>query len=236
MAPPRKKNKVFRKWGKRIAYKAVPLFSAFGRIFIRSLWATMRVDYQGDERALAMLKSDQSFLLAFFHGRQFLLVRGMEGYRAAIMASISFLGEVQSKILEGFGYEVIRGSSSRGGARVLGEMIRLVRKGRIGALAVDGPRGPGHIVKPGIIFTARKLKIPIIPVTTSARPALLFRFAWDRYLLPLPFGRGVIFFGSPWEPGAAKQNSDVETDCEILAGMLEDLEARADAVLGKTSK
>lgn len=232
MASRRKKIKVFRTWGKRIAYKAVPLLSAFGRIFIRSLWATMRVEYQGDERVLTMLKSDQPFLLAFFHGRQFLLVRGMEGYRAAIMASISYLGEVQTRILEGFGYEVIRGSSSRGGARVLGEMIRYVRQGRVGAMAVDGPRGPGRVVKPGIVFAARKLGIPIVPVTTSARPAILLRSAWDRYLLPLPFSRGLILIGSPWHPGEGGPDGVME-DCKKLGRLLEELEIQANVLVGK---
>jgi len=236
MGSARKRRKVFREWRKKVAYSVVPGISAFGRMLIRSLFKTMRVRLQGEEPVIRMLESGEPFLMAFFHGRQLLLVPGMEGYRAAIMASISFLGEVQTGILEGFGYKVIRGSSSRGGARVLGEMIRYLRKGGIGALAVDGPRGPGQIVKPGIIFTARKLGVPIIPVSTSARPALLFKSAWDRYLLPLPFSRGLILLGSPWHPGEGSDSLDVEVQCDNLGRILMELEARADALIGRTAK
>ena len=103
-------------------------------------------------------------------------------------------------------------------------------------MAVDGPRGPGRIVKPGIIFAALKLGVPIVPTTTSARPALLFKSAWDRYLLPLPFSRGLILMGLPWHPGEVSDPSNVKVQCEELSRILVDLEAQADALVGKTGK
>lgn len=183
-----------------------------------------------------MLAAGQPFLLAFFHGRQFLLINEMEGRPGVIMSSISYMGEVQAGILKGFGFRVIRGSSSRGGARVLGQMIRFVRNGRVGVFAVDGPRGPGGVVKPGVIFAARKLGVPIVPLTTSARPSLLFGSAWDRYVLPMPFCRGLILFGSPWHPGEGPGASGVEEDCLKLGRILSGLEREADVLIGRTKK
>ncbi len=235
MGKTRKRNKAFREWKKKVAYSVVPGISFLGKLLIRSLFKTMRVRLQEEERVAQLLKSGEPFLIAFFHGRQFLLVRGLEGHQAAIMTSISFLGEVQRGILEGFGYKVIRGSSSRGGARVLGEMIRHLRQGGVAAMAVDGPRGPGRVVKPGIIFTARKLGVPIVPVATSAHPAFFFKSAWDQYILPLPFSRGVILLGLPWSPGEDSDANDVEKQCERLGQILGELEARADALIGRTA-
>ncbi len=236
MVNPKARNSASRRWGKRLAYGMVPLFSALGLVLIRGLSATMKVRLEGEGPVIAMDQAGRPFLLAFFHGRQFLLVSKLSGRPAVIPASISFLGEIQSGILEGFGYKIVRGSSSRGGARVLGEMIRNVRRGTVGAFAVDGPRGPGRVVKPGIIFAARKLGIPIIPVTTSAHPSRIFGSAWDRYMLPMPFCRGLILFGTPWyssgEPGAAA----VDSECAILAEILNELEITADALVGKKQK
>jgi lysophospholipid acyltransferase (LPLAT)-like uncharacterized protein len=180
-----------------------------------------------------MLEAGQPFLMAFFHGRQFLLVHRLKSWPAAIMTSISYMGEIQSRILSGFGFKIIRGSSSRGGARVLGQMIRLVRQGNIGVFAVDGPRGPGGVAKPGVIFAARKLGVPIVPVTTSARPSFVLKSAWDRYLLPMPFCSALILFGSPWHPGDSLGEEAIREDCRKLEDILNELGKEADTLIGK---
>jgi len=236
MKVPNTRRSPFREWRRSLAYRIVPVFSALGRFFIRSFWATMRVRLQDERPVISMLEAGQPFLVAFFHGRQFLLVRGLRGWPAVIMASISYMGEIQSGILEGLGYRVVRGSSSRGGARVLGEMIRFVRQGRVGAFAVDGPRGPGRVAKSGIVFAARKLGIPIIPVTTSARPSLFFGSTWDRFMLPMPFCRGLILFGSPWHPSGGPDPAGVREECVKLEEMLNELEIRADALVGRKKR
>jgi lysophospholipid acyltransferase (LPLAT)-like uncharacterized protein len=158
----------------------------------------------------------------------------MRNRPVVIMASISYLGEIQARVLNRFGFRIVRGSSSRGGVRVLGEMIRHVRRGHSGAFAVDGPRGPGGVVKPGVIFAARKLGVPIVPLSTSSRPSVLFKSAWDRYLLPLPFSSGLVLFGTPWYPEGSDDDGSVQEDCLKLARILMDLDREADVLVGRT--
>jgi lysophospholipid acyltransferase (LPLAT)-like uncharacterized protein len=88
--------------------------------------------------------------------------------KATIMSSLSRDGELQAHILAGFGYRIVRGSASRGGARGLIGMKRGMRDGYHAGLAVDGPKGPIHEVKPGVIYLAKKTGAPVIPVLTSA--------------------------------------------------------------------
>ena len=45
----------------------------------------------------------------------------------------------------------------KGGKEAKDEMIEMLRTGLPGALTVDGPRGPAHVVKPGIIEMAPNL-------------------------------------------------------------------------------
>jgi len=230
---PRSRRRAFREWRKRQAYRVLPVFVPPVRFFIRFLGATMRVRFVHDKPVMEMLDSRQPFLFAFFHGRQFILVHEMKRWPVVIMTSISYLGDIQARVLSSFGFRIVRGSSSRGGVRVLAEMIRHVRNGDTGAFAVDGPRGPGGIVKPGIIFASKKLGVPIVPVTTSARPSILLHSAWDRYLLPLPLSRGLVLFGEPWHPGGGSGDEDIRSNCLELARILEDLEMEADALLGR---
>jgi len=65
---------------------------------------------------------------------------------------------------------------------------------------MDGPSGPVHQSKPGILFLAQKLGYPIVPVAASADRAWVFVNTWCRYFLPKPFSRCTIGFGKPlWE-------------------------------------
>jgi lysophospholipid acyltransferase (LPLAT)-like uncharacterized protein len=233
MRPSKARRGPFREWRKRQAYNILPIFVPPVRFLIRSLGATMRVRYEREGSVMRMLEDGQPLLFAFFHGRQFIMVHEMRGRPVVIMTSISYLGEIQARVLRGFGFRIVRGSSSHGGVRVLGEMIRHIRRGSQGAFAVDGPRGPGGIVKPGVIFAARKLRVPIVPVTTSARPSVLFSSAWDRYLLPMPFSCGLVLFGEPWHPGEGGDDQAVQEDCLKLARILRELEKEADALVGR---
>jgi lysophospholipid acyltransferase (LPLAT)-like uncharacterized protein len=181
-----------------------------------------------------MVETGQPFVLALFHGRQFLIVQQLEGWPLAIMTSLSYMGEIQSRILNDFGFTTFKGSSSRGGARALATMTRRVRQGLIGAFAVDGPRGPYRVVKPGAVFVAKKLGVPLVPVCTSACPSLVFEKLWDRYLLPLPFSRTLVHFGEPMLLDGDLSDTSIEQDSQRLRRALEQLEVEADALIGRT--
>jgi len=85
------------------------------------------------------------------------------------------------------GFSTVRGSTNRGGAAALRE---LVERGRVMNLAItpDGPRGPRRTLAPGAIFVASKLGLPLVPVGLGyQRPWRLP--TWDRFALPRPFSR-----------------------------------------------
>ena len=136
-------------------------------------------------------------IFAFWHGRQFLLFHNHRNEGVIIPASESRDGDIQAGILRRFGFQVVRGSSKRKGDRALLGMVQGLRNGKTVAIAVDGPRGPLHEVKPGILYLAGKLKKPIIPAATSAKRYWTFKKTWDKYLLPVPFTRAVIVYGEP---------------------------------------
>ncbi len=183
-------------------------------------------------------KLDPSRILyGFWHGRQFLLVAGFRNTGIAIMTDLSWAGEIQTRILERYGYATVRGSSRRKAARVLAEMKRTIEAGHPAAFALDGPGGPIHRSKPGILLLARKLGCPIVPVGTSAAHALTLRTTWDRYLFPLPFARCSIVLGAPIE-GAADGSlslddldravTEVTEKADRRVGRLRDREVRSD--------
>ncbi len=147
---------------------------------------------------------EEPVIYAFLHGDQALLYRAFRYRKIVVLSSLSRDGEIQTQILKGLGYGVIRGSSHRGGGRALLEMVDWVKQGWNSALAVDGPRGPVGVVKPGIVTLAQRTGRPIVPMVARARWRKILSKAWDQYQIPLPGTRGVILLGNPIEVGAEK--------------------------------
>jgi len=173
------------------------ILSFIGYILI-SIWGrTIRTTFVNREIPERLSTENKNFIYAFWHGRQFLLLYNHRGSGIVLPSSESRDGEIQARILKKFLYGVVRGSSKRKGDRALLGLVDALRKGKIIALAVDGPRGPIYEVKQGVTYLAGKLNKCIIPVSTGAKQYRILDKIWDKYLLPLPFTRGVVIYGEP---------------------------------------
>jgi lysophospholipid acyltransferase (LPLAT)-like uncharacterized protein len=144
------------------------------------------------------VKKFKNVIYAFFHGEQFVLVFSHRHEKIVIMTSYSPDGELQTRILRMFGYDIVRGSAQKKGASSgTLAMIEKVLNGQSCAVAVDGPRGPGFKVKPGIIFLSQKTNVPIIPVRVFVEKKIVLN-NWDKYIIPLPFSKVLIVYGQPF--------------------------------------
>lgn len=142
-------------------------------------------------------QDNQSFIYAFWHGRQFLLLGWNKDKRLVVMTSLSKDGRLQDKILKRLGLYTVSGSSSHGAVRGLVGMIRGMKAGHNSAVTVDGPRGPLYEVKPGIIYLAGKTNSVIIPLAGRAKYRYTFNRAWDKYEFPMPFSPAIVMLGNP---------------------------------------
>lgn len=176
------------------------------------------------------LKIDRSrAFYGFWHGRQFLLVPYFGKWNGSLMTDISWAGNIQTEILSRFGYTVVRGSSKRKGVQALLNMKKAMEAGCAGAIAMDGPRGPIYTAKPGILFLARKMGYPIVPLTASSDRAWILKNTWCHYLLPKPFSRCYIAMGEPlW-----KFTEDGNSASEDLDRIVIEWTERADRKVGR---
>lgn len=143
-------------------------------------------------------KKERPAIYAHWHGDELFLIGAHIGSGLAAMTSRSQDGEMLNYILKWFGYRTVRGSSSRGGAGGLKGLIDVVKKERRAAsVAVDGPRGPIYKVKPGIIKLAQETGCPILCGGAAVGNRYVFKKAWNRCYLPLPFTRGVVVYSKP---------------------------------------
>ena len=204
---------------------------------LRTLDLTWRYHETDRQHLDAVLASDRPAIGAFLHGRLVPLLRFMgrpRNGRWLAMCSKSLDGDAMARVEEGLGYEVIRGSSGRDGLQAIVDMIRRVRDtpGLGACLAVDGSRGPRGHVQGGIVSLAQRTGGLLIPMTAAARPAHIFRRAWDRTLLPLPFARVHLVYGEPMEIPARLRPAEFEHWRSTLEDRLVALQERADALAG----
>ena len=190
-----------------------PLAALLGALLLRLLRATWRVRLLGPQPPYA----GGPIVFCFWHGGQAGLFAHPRPRPVAVLASLSRDGALQASILARMGFAVHRGSSSRGGATGLKSLIGAMQGGADAAFAVDGPRGPLRIVKPGAILAAQAVGGAIVPVTARASRQWIFAKAWDRYALPKPFASVDIVRGDPL-PAASATPEQVAAAIDALDG------------------
>lgn len=169
------------------------IFSRVGYALARFIGKTLRVELKGVEEAAQL---PTGVIFCGWHGRSF--IPGMVFFGRHYWAIISHSkdGEMQTYVFGKLGFQIIRGSTGRGGERALIESIRVLRdKGRM-AITPDGPRGPIHVVQPGVIAMAKKSGAALVPVGSQAARGWTLG-TWDAYQIPKPFSRARFYAGDP---------------------------------------
>lgn len=186
------------------------------------LWIIRRYDYPKEIAGTPAV-------YAHWHGDELLLVGAFSGQNMAVMSSWSRDGTLMSMVLRWLGYRVSRGSSSKGGCAGLKGLVDAVKDGSDASLAVDGPRGPYHTVKPGVLKLAQLTGSPIVPGACAARRRYLFKKAWNKCYLPLPFSRCAIVYGKPFRVAPDASEAELEKTRLSLQEQLVQLAASAEA-------
>ena len=177
------------------------ILPSIASLLIRGISRTTKLTVDGEEEVDRLRLNKERLLYVFWHGRQFLLVWYIQRKNPiSLLSSLSSDGEIQARILAKFGYNIVRGSSAKGGVLGLLGLKERVLSGYDIGLAADGPKGPAYLVKDGVVFLAKKLNMWIVPITSSSHPCFLMKKAWDEYLLPAPGAKAIIKFGKPYKP------------------------------------
>jgi lysophospholipid acyltransferase (LPLAT)-like uncharacterized protein len=155
------------------------------------------------------------------------------GSGAVILISRSFDGELITRILRLFGFDAVRGSSSRGGGEGLIGLARVIESGRTAIFTADGPRGPIYQTKMGPIKLAQTTGAPVGAFHLEPERAKKLR-SWDRFLVPLPFTRICVSWAQWTRVAGDLRAEDFEAKRAELNGAIERARLRAYARLGKT--
>lgn len=144
-------------------------------------------------------RAEHPWVLALWHGHLLPLLAHRRRGPTVALVSWSSDGTMLAWAMRWFGVDAERGSSSRGGRVGLSLVTRRLRTGWDAAFAVDGPRGPCGVVRPGALAAARDVRGCVVPYVAACSHAIRLR-SWDGFLVPLPFSRVVIHLGAPVAP------------------------------------
>jgi lysophospholipid acyltransferase (LPLAT)-like uncharacterized protein len=167
--------------------------------FLLSLTWRVRIVGMDRRRRAVQTSRTRSFLLASFHEHAAAGILTHKKQNICTMVSQSKDGEIVAFICSKIGLKTVRGSSSRGSKSVRDAMIDMVKQGTIGAITVDGPRGPRRVLKAGIVDIASKTGALIVPITSVGNPTWTLAKTWDQTKIPKPFCRVLVHYGEPIE-------------------------------------
>jgi lysophospholipid acyltransferase (LPLAT)-like uncharacterized protein len=152
----------------------------------------------------------QRFIYAFWHESVLALTKVKTNVKVLISQSRD--GELIAQVCRYLGIGVVRGSSTRGGAAALLELLR-TNEGHL-AITPDGPRGPRRRVQGGLVFLAARTGLPILPVGVGFVRAWRAR-SWDRTAVPCPFSSVAAVIGPPLlVPAQIKESHLKESEWE----------------------
>src|SRR5437764_680261 len=189
---------------------------AFG-VRLLQVWArTLR--FEIDDRAgVVDNPAAENYIGALWHNRLLIfplvLRRFFPQRSGAALISASRDGDLLADAVQRFGYDVIRGSSSRMGATAILQLTQVLASGRDVVITPDGPRGPAYELGPGIIFLARKSGAAVLPMNLEFSHCWRLG-SWDRFIVPRPFSRVRVLFGQLHRVGAT--NTPEQSEAERL--------------------
>ena len=141
---------------------------------------------------------NHNYVFAVLHSQQCGLYSILNRENMFSMISRSTDGDLVALSGGRVGINSVRGSSKRGGATAALELIDKVKNGYSAALAIDGPRGPVGVVKPGVVQIAKTGGAPIIPMAWQTKSKCILKLpTWDKLLIPLLFVKAVALYGEP---------------------------------------
>ena len=208
------------------------IISFIGKWLFQVLFYLNKIVINGEEHLLSLINSGKPIMVCVWHGRflfpsWYIRLKTTNLYAIASRHSDA---EIMARILNNWGYGLIRGSTRKGGKAVVQKMAAVFKSAGIVAVTNDGPKGPPRIAKAGSTGLALKNNVQIITITGSATNYWQMK-SWDRFMLPKPFGRIDIIVSPPLEIATPPANNEEEV--KLLSDYMNHYQDEVDRMTGK---
>lgn len=212
-------------------------FAFLASIYIRFVFLTCKWETLGKEIPESYIKDKKPFIVCFWHGRLGMLACAWtwKDRPFRMLMSTHRDGLLIARTVSHFGITWIAGSTQRGGTEALRGLIKTLRNGETIGITPDGPRGPSQVASIGVVTLAKLAKVDLVPITFSTSRRRLLK-TWDRFHLPLPFGRGLFIWGDPISPPLSSDETEMERVRQQLETEMTALQNKADSLVGSINQ
>lgn len=205
-------------------------------LFFRTLLKTVRLELERAEPRSTCYEDtgDERHLFCLWHDGIIGYVFSRPAFHVSALVSRHGDGTYLADALEAIGVTPIRGSSRRGGAAALRQMLDAAQDYHI-AIATDGPMGPRRVVKDGVVYLASQTGRAIIPAGFAARRAWRPVGRWTDLTVPLPFTDTYMCIGSRIYVPPGLDREQLEPYRLKVQAAMDALQAEADRRAGDDS-
>ncbi len=200
--------------------------------YIRFVYYTSRWQHINRQSPEEYWDQEKPFVCAFWHNRVLMNVYGWNRKKPFnMLISKHSDGKLIAQTIENFNIKTIAGSKSKGGLEALRGLLKALKSGESVGITPDGPRGPRFKVSDGVIMLAKMSGHPIIPGAYAIKRRKVLG-SWDKFILALPFSKGVFVWGDPLFVSRDADESALEKAKIDLTKSLCDVSNKADQLCG----
>ncbi len=202
----------------------------FGVISRGVLWLWFKSTHMvvlGEDRYRELRSQKRAVIVLVWHGRIFIVPCFFRKRGMMPLISPSKDGEIASCIMSGWGYKILRGSSSHSSVKAWKTMKQELFQGGEVIIVPDGPKGPNREMKLGGVKLAQETGAVLIPFTFSTDKKKELR-SWDKFLMFYPFRRVVAVYGEPIKVDASLGGEELEKERKRIGCILTELDEKAD--------
>lgn len=204
------------------------LFSAY----VNFVYRTTRWDYIGFESYEADIARGVPRVLCCWHERLIFTpyLRDWSDHKLTVMASQHADARIASANLLERGIGLIELATSGDNSTALRDAIKVLKAGGSLGITVDGPFGPARQAKPGALVIAGLAGVQAAPCSFAIKRSIRLK-TWDRFVVPLPWSRGVLAVGDGFTPPRRMDEDQTKDACAQLTALIDDLTEDCEARL-----
>ncbi len=206
----------------------------FAVAVVRVLYWTCRVEIHGDVADVNPYKltGNRRYLYCIWHDQLMMTVFSGRPKKMAGLVSRHQDGGYLADALKLVGITPVRGSTSRGGAQALRQLLDTTKDLHV-AITPDGPRGPRHEVKNGIVYLASQTGRTIVATAYDCARCWKIKGSWTDMMIPKPFTRIVVVGCAPMQVPADLSREGLEVHKARLQLEMQRLADEAARLLGR---
>lgn len=173
------------------------IIGTFAVLVFRCLFLTLRKRFHTSELTNPYtIEGDDRFIYCVWHDQLLIPIFGGKHRHTAALVSLAQDGGFVAAGLRSAGILPVRGSTSRGGAQAMRQLIRESEGNHI-VMTPDGPRGPRRELSSGVVFLASHSGRAIVPTAFTCERGWRFGVGWTNLLVPKPFSKVHLLTGEP---------------------------------------